>query len=226
MRSSHESSVRRREEARMLDNRRGQTSIPVHSEPSEYGRLACQREEEIPSWIENYSLWLVRYYRETKQGLLSCTGFRKSAGWKRKHWLCCYDLVGIDLLFKHSIPCCWIYLYASMLEKTGIGWYRALPCFFPCNRQDLAIRYKIDEPTIQSYCFHIIPCCSCLALMQEAHEVAERELGQMCCGCHGHIRRVSTAHPKVPVMRRSSEAYKFTQTRELVSAKGREREQS
>ena len=106
-----------------------------------------------------------------------------------------------------------------MLEKTEIGWYRAVPCCFPCNRQLLAIRYRIDEPTIQSYCYHVVPCCSCLALMQEAYEVAERDLqnGQICCGFHGHARRVSTANPKVPVMRRSSEAYKFVQKRELQS---------
>ena len=28
----------------------------------------------------------------------------------------------------------------------------------PCNRQLLATKYHIDEPNIQSYCFHIF-CC-------------------------------------------------------------------
>ena len=124
-------------------------------------------------------------------------------------WLCCRDLVGIDLCFKITCPCCCIYLYIAALEKTDLGWYRFM-CL-PCNRQLLATKYHIDESTIQSYCFHMF--CCCLALQQEMYEVGEREEGKICCGCHGHYRFVESAHPKVVVQKRSSMKYKFVQTR-------------
>ena len=58
----------------------------------------------------------------------------------------------------------------------------------PCNRQLLATKYHIDEPNIQSYCFHIF-CCY-LALQQEMHEIGEREEGKFCCNCHGHHSQI------------------------------------
>ena len=77
----------------------------------------------------------------------------------------------------------------------------------------LATRYHIDEPEIKSYCYHILPCCSYLAIMQEIYEVGENEIGKICCGCHGHFRRVESAHPKVAVMRRTSKTYKYIHSR-------------
>ena len=82
----------------------------------------------------------------------------------------------------------------------------------PCNRQLLATKYHIDEPNIQSYCFHIF-CCY-LALQQEMHEIGKREEGKFCCNCHGHHRlHIESAHPKVVVQKRSSMKYKFIKTR-------------
>ena len=168
-----------------------------------------------PTWVEKYSPHIVKCYKDTKQGMLSCLCLRGAAGWKRRHWLCCRDLVGIDLCFKTLCPCFCCLLYMSALEKADIRWYRC--ACLPCNRAILATQYGIDEPNIQSYCYHLLPCISYLAVQQEIYEISEREEGRFCCGCHGHYKlHVSSAHPKIAVQRRSSMKYKFIQTRPVT----------
>ena len=37
-----------------------------------------------PTWQEQYSPHIIKCYKDTKQGLLSCLCLRGAAGWKRK----------------------------------------------------------------------------------------------------------------------------------------------
>jgi hypothetical protein len=218
-RTEGEASALRRAIARRDDPRRLPTAGP--RSPSTTGDPITIFPVMPPTWAERwaseYSPQLRKAYKDSKQGALSCCMCRGSAGWKRSHVDWCTDLDGCDMCIKTCIPCCCIYLYAVSLEKAEIGWYRAVPCCFPCNRQLLATRYNIDETDIQSYCFHVLPCCSCLSLLQEMYEVGENEEGKICCGCHGHGRRVESAHPKVVAMRRTSRVYKFIQSRPFTT---------
>ena len=210
----------RRALARQFDPRRLPTALPQSPPTTNTGpaeKFPVMPPTFAERWATDYSPQLQKIMKDSKQGFLSCCMCRGSAGWKRNHVDWCRDLEGCDMCIKTMIPCCCVYLYASVLNKAEIGWYRAIPCCFPCNRQLLATRYNIDEPEIQSYCYHLLPCCSCLALLQEMHEVGENEVGKICCGCHGHIRRVPSAHPKVAVMRRTSSIYKAIQSRPFTT---------
>ena len=120
------SAEHRRNLARMHDSRRIQTAMPPPSTQdmtrSQYANVKVPKPP--PTWQEQYSPHVIKCYKDTKQALLSCTGRRGKAGWKREHYLCCHDLIGIDLLFKISCPCCCFILYLSALEKADLGWYR------------------------------------------------------------------------------------------------------
>ena len=141
------SAEKRRGLARVHDTRRLQTAMPPSSHDMDRNQRLDDCPNPQPTWIEKYSPYIVKCYKDTKQGMSSCLCLRGAAGWKRRHWLCCKDLIGIDLCFKTLCPCCCCALYMSALEKADIRWYR-FACL-PCNRAILATQYGIDEPSIQ-----------------------------------------------------------------------------
>jgi len=79
----NKSAESRRNLARLHDGRRLQTAMP----PSTHD---MDRNHDViipkppPTWQEQYSPHIIKCYKDTKQGLLSCLCLRGAAGWKRK----------------------------------------------------------------------------------------------------------------------------------------------